>query len=333
MIVPLFALANAGIAIDGDFLAAGVHLADHARDLVGYVVGKPVGHRRGVVAGHAAEPRTLRPPVGWAAVAGGGTIAGIGFTVALLVATLAFDGPQLEEAKLGILSAALCAAVVTWLVFRATALLPRRLRIRGAARHRRAARRPLTSTSTRSATTSAARSTRRSPSSSTATSSARTAAGPSRSSASCSASSPTSVTSGATSRSRRPPRAQLAAEAAEAAAAQGAFWEMHDLLLAHQDALGPSDLVPADTSFSTSDAQPFLITQLNLRPPPSTDAHVGLAPPGCTIATAASPALTDWQPEPTGSYIIRTADTTRAGAVARHLRRRHPLRDTGPAGL
>src|ERR687898_171160 len=63
--------------------------------------------------------------VGWAAVAGGGTIAGIGFTVSLLVATLAFDGPQLKEAKLGLLSAALCASIITWLLFSATALLPR----------------------------------------------------------------------------------------------------------------------------------------------------------------------------------------------------------------
>jgi protein-disulfide isomerase len=38
------------------------------------------------------------------------------------------------------------------------------------------------------------------------------------------------------------PRAQYAAEAAEAAAAQGAFWEMHDLLLAHQDELRPVDV-------------------------------------------------------------------------------------------
>jgi protein-disulfide isomerase len=38
------------------------------------------------------------------------------------------------------------------------------------------------------------------------------------------------------------PRAQLAAEAAEAAGAQGAFWEMHDRLLDHQDALTPGDL-------------------------------------------------------------------------------------------
>jgi len=39
------------------------------------------------------------------------------------------------------------------------------------------------------------------------------------------------------------PRAQLAAEAAEAAAEQDAFWPMHDLLMAHQDALGVDDLV------------------------------------------------------------------------------------------
>ena len=39
------------------------------------------------------------------------------------------------------------------------------------------------------------------------------------------------------------PQAQLAAEAAEAAAAQGAFWPMHDLLLDHQDALTARDLV------------------------------------------------------------------------------------------
>lgn len=46
----------------------------------------------------------LRPPVGWAAVTGVGRIAGIGFTVSILIATLAFSGAQLQEAKLGVLS-------------------------------------------------------------------------------------------------------------------------------------------------------------------------------------------------------------------------------------
>jgi protein-disulfide isomerase len=72
----------------------------------------------------------VRAPVGWAAVAGGGAIAGIGFTVSLLIAALAFHGTELEEAKLGVLSAALGASLLTWLVVRVTRLLPRRLRLR-----------------------------------------------------------------------------------------------------------------------------------------------------------------------------------------------------------
>ena len=244
VIVPLFALANAGIAIDGGFLARAFTSPITLGILFGYVVGKPVG-----IVGSAwlltrLSRGRLRPPVGWAAVAGGGTIAGIGFTVSLLIATLAFDGTQLEEAKLGILGAALGASLVTWLLFRATALLPRRLRDPRAARHRRAARRPRTSTSTPSATTSAAR-----------------------------IDAPVTVVEygdfecpycGQAEPVVREllrdfgdvryvwrhlplndvhPHAQLAAEAAEAAAAQGAFWEMHDLLLDHQDALRPSDLI------------------------------------------------------------------------------------------
>ena len=109
---------------------AWVRLADHARDPVRYVVGKPVGILGTSWLLTRLSRGRLQPPVGWAAVAGGGTIAGIGFTVSLLVATLAFHGTQLDEAKLGILSAALGASIVTWLLFRATELLPRRLRIR-----------------------------------------------------------------------------------------------------------------------------------------------------------------------------------------------------------
>jgi protein-disulfide isomerase len=185
----------------------------------------------------------LRPPVGWAAVAGGGTIAGIGFTVALLVATLAFGGRQLEEAKLGILSAALCAALITWLLFRATALLPGRLGIRallGSAQ-------PLVDL--------------------------YVDVDPERDHVRGPIDAPVTVVEYGDFECpycgqaepvvrellrdfgdvryvwRHLPlndvhsHAQLAAEAAEAAAAQGAFWQMHDLLLARQDALGPADLI------------------------------------------------------------------------------------------
>ena len=93
VIVPLFALANAGIEINGSLLSRRLHLADHA--------GHPARLRRwasrsAIVGASALGTRLsrgrMRPPVGWAAVAGGGTIAGIGFTVSLLIATLAFDG-------------------------------------------------------------------------------------------------------------------------------------------------------------------------------------------------------------------------------------------------
>ena len=65
------------------------------------------------------------------------------------------------------------------------------------------------------------------------------------------------------------PHAQLAAEAAEAAAAQGAFWEMHDLLLDHQDALQPADLVAlrraSSGSTSTASAPTCASTPLPAR--------------------------------------------------------------------
>ena len=130
VIVPLFALANAGIPVSGSFLAEAFASPITLGIVAGYVVGKPVGIFGSARLVTRLTKGRLKPPVGWAAVAGGGTIAGIGFTVALLVATLAFEGRQLEEAKLGILTAAFLAAVLTWLLFRVTALLPRRARIR-----------------------------------------------------------------------------------------------------------------------------------------------------------------------------------------------------------
>jgi Na+/H+ antiporter NhaA len=96
---------------------------------MGYVVARPLGFVATTWLLTRAPRRRLRPPVGWAAVAGGGTVAGIGFTVSLLIAALAFEGRELEEAKVAILGAALAASLLTWLLFRATALLPRRLRI------------------------------------------------------------------------------------------------------------------------------------------------------------------------------------------------------------
>jgi Na+/H+ antiporter NhaA len=130
VIVPLFALANAGVSLRGGFLAHAYGSPVTLGILFGYLAGKPAG----IVGATGLVTRVtrgrVRPPVGWAAVAGAGTIAGIGFTVSLLIANLAFHGAQLAEAKVGVLTAALCSSLLTWLLFRATVLLPARFRLR-----------------------------------------------------------------------------------------------------------------------------------------------------------------------------------------------------------
>ena len=243
VIVPLFALANAGIAVNADFLSRAYSSPITLGILFGYVVGKPVGITGVSWLLTRLSGGRLRPPVGWAAVAGGGAIAGIGFTVSLLIATLAFDGVELEEAKLGVLSAALCASVLTWLVFRATALLPRRMRIRA-----------LLGTSETLVDLAMPVDPERDH-----------LRGPSEAPVTvveygdfecpyCGRAEPIVRELLADFGDVRyvwrhlplsdvHPNAQLAAEASEAAADQGAFWEMHDLLLDHQEDLRPPDLV------------------------------------------------------------------------------------------
>ena len=130
VIVPLFALANIGIQIDASFLSDAYTSPVTLGILLGYVVGKPVGITGVSWLITKLSGGRLRPPVGWAALAGGGLVAGIGFTVSLLIADLAFEGQELEQAKLGLLTAGVVASGSTWLLFRATSRLPTRLKIR-----------------------------------------------------------------------------------------------------------------------------------------------------------------------------------------------------------
>ena len=130
VIVPLFALANADIKISGSFLAHAYTSPATLGIMIGYIVGKPIGTAGTAWLVSKVTKRRLMPPVGWGAVIGVGAVAGIGFTVALLVASLAFTGTQLAEAKLGILSGAICATLLTWLVFRGLNKLSPRTRLR-----------------------------------------------------------------------------------------------------------------------------------------------------------------------------------------------------------
>ncbi|HEY8112444.1 MAG TPA: Na+/H+ antiporter NhaA [Actinomycetes bacterium] len=243
VIVPLFALANAGITISGDFLTQAYTSPITLGILIGYVVGKPLG-----IAGSSwlltvLSRGRLRPPIGWAAVLGGGTIAGIGFTVSLLISTLALRGTQLEEAKLGILSAALCASLATWLVFRVTELLP--VPERG---------RALLGTAELivdlAAEVDPDRDHIRGPEDALVT----VVEYGDFECPYCGQAEPVVRKLLADFGDVRyvwrhlplsdvHPNAQLAAEGTEAAASQGAFWEMHDLLFRHQDDLRPVSLV------------------------------------------------------------------------------------------
>ncbi len=133
VIVPLFALANAGVALEADVLRNVATEPILLGIVVGLVVGKPLGiigatwlvSRRWF----GGFPRTIP----WPPLVGAATVAGIGFTVSLLIADISFEGRELEEAKLGILAASIVASLAGWTVFSVVHRMPAQKRIRGAA--------------------------------------------------------------------------------------------------------------------------------------------------------------------------------------------------------
>jgi NhaA family Na+:H+ antiporter len=113
VVLPAFALANAGFELRGDTLSAD----GAARVAIGVVVGLVVGKVAGIVAGAWVGTRlrvaVLPPGLGWRDIAGVAALGGIGFTVSLFVATLAFDAPLLTDAaKLAILVASIASALL-----------------------------------------------------------------------------------------------------------------------------------------------------------------------------------------------------------------------------
>jgi len=117
-IMPLFAFANAGIRVSAELMAA-LSFPVLFGVFVGLVVGKPLGITllswASVRAGLAAAPAAAS----WRALHGVSWLGGIGFTMSLFIATLAFgSGPLLESAKVGILGASVIAGVVGWLLLR-----------------------------------------------------------------------------------------------------------------------------------------------------------------------------------------------------------------------
>ena len=126
LIVPLFALTNAGVVLEAEVLRKVATEPIFLGIVVGLVVGKPLG-----IAGatwvvsrpwFGGFPRT----VPWPPLVGASTVAGIGFTVSLLIADITFEGVELEEAKLGILAASVLASLAGWGVFGVIRRLPAR---------------------------------------------------------------------------------------------------------------------------------------------------------------------------------------------------------------
>lgn len=124
VIVPLFALANAGIAVDADSLRGAWSSPITWGIMAGLLLGKPIGvllATRLAVAGKVAEPP---PGTTGRHLLGAGTAAGIGFTVALFIAELAFrgggaaDAEHVADAKMAILVASTLSGVVAFAVLR-----------------------------------------------------------------------------------------------------------------------------------------------------------------------------------------------------------------------
>jgi Na+/H+ antiporter NhaA len=239
VVVPVFALANAGVVLDAETLSD----AATSRVAIGVVAGLVLGKliAIGPLTALAARLGLGRLPRGvtFTDLLGGAALSGIGFTVSLFIGGLAFDSQELrDEAKIGILAASLLAGLLGWAIFR---VADARRRARGEAGGPARLDPPVD---------------------------------PARDHIRGPADAPLTLVefvdfecpfcgraTGAVEELRERfgdrlryvmrhlpltdvhPNAELAAEAAEAAGAQGRFWEMHDRLFRHQDELGPDDLV------------------------------------------------------------------------------------------
>jgi Na+/H+ antiporter NhaA len=251
VIVPLFALANAGVHLSGGLLGDALSSPITLGILGGYLIGKPLG-----IAGAswlASRPalRGPRSPLSPPLLAAGGAFAGVGFTVSLLISSLAFSGEHLAEAKLGALVSVLLAPLLGWTVLRVVRRLPTSVRAR-----------QLAGTAEDILDLSQEVEPQRDH-----------VRGPEDALVTfveygdfecpyCGQAEPVirELLASFDDDVRYVwrhlplndvhPHAQIAAEASEAAAAQGRFWEMHDVLLAHQGELLPAHLRAYATELS-----------------------------------------------------------------------------------
>src|SRR5262249_19384882 len=130
VVVPLFALANTGIHLTGSLLSSAFTSPITLGIITGYLVGKPIGVLAGSWLATRPQLRGPRAPVSGPVLLAGGMFAGVGFTVSLLVSSLAFQGTRLAEAKIGALSTLILSPLLAWLAIQAISRLPADLRAR-----------------------------------------------------------------------------------------------------------------------------------------------------------------------------------------------------------
>jgi Na+/H+ antiporter NhaA len=245
VIVPLFALANAGIHLTGGLLSDAVGSPITIGIVLAYLIGKPAGI---FLAPWIATRRVFgggKLTITWPGLLATGTAAGVGFTVSFLIASLAFTGAQLDEAKVGVLAGALLSPLLAFLVVKgARVLIPPNRRLD---QLRRTAE---TIIDLADDVDPERDHVRGDPGGMVTLVEYADFECPY-----CGRAEPTIRELLAMHHkeglryvfrhlplSDVHPHAQLAAEAAEAAGAQGAFWEMHDTLMAHQGELDLDDI-------------------------------------------------------------------------------------------
>jgi NhaA family Na+:H+ antiporter len=111
VVIPIFALANAGIVFGADSLDTATETRIAVAVVLGLVLGKALGLTAGVALATRLRLSSLPPGVGWVQMAGVGAVAGIGFTVSLFISDLSYSDPGvLAAAKMGVLAGSVVAA-------------------------------------------------------------------------------------------------------------------------------------------------------------------------------------------------------------------------------
>ena len=121
LVLPLFALANAGVHLDRETMAAAVRSPLTWGVIAGLVVGKFVGITGATALVRATGIGVLAPGLTVRRVAGGAALSGIGFTISLFIIDLAIEDPaKQDQARVGVLAASVLALVLGWATFRIT---------------------------------------------------------------------------------------------------------------------------------------------------------------------------------------------------------------------